>query len=95
LPSMEPRSPRVRIGPESGTATRLVSTPITETSSKAAATIGAVAIWAESETERRFEICSGGFLKGLRRVLSTRDFKGFLSKSMPKTAARESWKPVL
>jgi hypothetical protein len=90
LPNIEPRSPSVRIGPESGTATRLVSTPITETSSKPAATIGAVAIWAERETASRFETCSGGFLNGLSRVPMTRDLKGFLSSRIPKTAATES-----
>ena len=37
FPNMQPRSPRVRIGPESGTAMRLVSTPITEFWSKLAA----------------------------------------------------------
>src|SRR5215218_589978 len=95
LPNTEPRSPRVRIGPDSGTARRFVRTPITATSSKLAATIGVVAVCAARETEIRFESVSGGFLKGLSNVRSTRDFNGFLSSTMPKTAATDSWKPVL
>jgi len=73
---------------------RLVRAPITETSSKLAATIGAVAIWAAREAESRLETGSG-FLKGLSRAPSTRDLRGFLSSKMPKTAATESWNPVL
>src|SRR5215216_4686298 len=95
LPATEPRSPRVRIGAESGTARRLVRAPITETSSKLAATIGVVEIWAARETQSRFANLLSGFLKGLSRLASTRDFKGFLSSKMPETAATESWKPVL
>jgi hypothetical protein len=44
LPARVPRRPRVRIGPESGTPTRMVTTPITEPSSKFVAAIGVVAI---------------------------------------------------
>ena len=83
------------MGPESGTATRLVRNPIADTSSKLAATIGVVAAWAASETARRFETDSGRPWRGLRSVRSTRDFSGFLSSRMPKTAATESWKPAL
>jgi len=42
LPSREPRRPRVRMGPEIGTAMWFVRTPTVETSSKVAVTIGAV-----------------------------------------------------
>jgi len=57
--------------------------------------MGEVAIRATRETETRFESCPGGSAKGLSRVRSTRDFRGFVRRSMPKTAATESWKPVL
>jgi hypothetical protein len=67
-----------------------VRTPITDTSSKLAATIGVVAACAASETARRFETGSGCPLRGSRSVRSTRDFSGFLSSRMPKTAATES-----
>ena len=40
----------MRIGPENNTATRLVKTLITETSSKLIAIIGVVAIWAAKES---------------------------------------------
>jgi hypothetical protein len=46
LPARVPRRPKVRIGPEIGTATRLVRTPITETWSKLVAMMGVVPIWA-------------------------------------------------
>ncbi|HZC18521.1 MAG TPA: hypothetical protein VE225_02330, partial [Rubrobacteraceae bacterium] len=61
----------MRIGPESGTATRLVKTPTTETSSKLVAMIGAVATCTAKETARRFESSSGGFLNGRRMVCFT------------------------
>jgi hypothetical protein len=95
LPARVPRRPRVRIGPESGTATRLVSTPITETSSKLVAMIGVVAIWAARETAKRFESRSGGLWNGRRTVCFTSAWRGFLRRRMPKTAATESWKPGL
>ncbi|HEX5914235.1 MAG TPA: hypothetical protein VFY54_14005 [Rubrobacter sp.] len=85
----------MRIGPESGTARRLVRTPITDTSPKLAATIGVVALCAARETESSFERACGGFAKGLSSDRSTRAFRGFLRSSMPKTAATESWKPAL
>src|SRR5918994_4257987 len=95
LPAREPRRPRIRMGPESGTATRFVSTPTREIRSKVAATMGDVAIWAARETEIRFDSCRGGFAKGLSRGCSTRDFRGFVRSSIPKTAAKERWKPGL
>jgi hypothetical protein len=52
-------------------------------------------ISAARETEMRFESCPGGSAKCLSRVRSTRDFRGFVRRSVPKTAAMESWKPVL
>ena len=54
----------MRIGPESGTARRLVRTPITDTSPKLAATIGVVALCAARETESSFERACGGFAEG-------------------------------
>ena len=91
MPAREPRSPKVRIGPERGTAIRLVSTPIIETSSKLAATMGVVAIWAARETASRSEITSGCyFFKCLMsRILSMRAFRCLRSSKMPKTAATE------
>ena len=59
FPAREPRKPRIRIGPDSGTAMRLVNTPTMETSSKVAATMGDVASWAATETEMRFDTCAG------------------------------------
>ena len=85
----------MRMGPESGTATRFVSTPTRETWSKVAATMGEVAIWAARETEIRLESWPGGLAKGLSRVRSIKDFRGFVRRSIPKTAATESWKPAL
>src|SRR5919112_6386188 len=95
LPVRAPRRPRMRIGPEIGTAMRLVSTPTRETWSKVAATTGEVATWAARETAMRLEIWPGGLANGLRRVRSTRDFRGLVRRRIPKTAATESWKPVL
>jgi len=83
------------MGPEIGTAMRLVSTPMRETSSKLAAIIGVVEIWAARETASRFESDWGRFSKSLSRAFSINDFRGFLSSRMPKTAATESWKPLL
>src|SRR5919112_6467957 len=95
FPATEPRRPRIRIGPESGTATRLVNTPTMETSSKVAATMGDVAIWAARETEMRFDSCLGGLFSGLSKGRSSRDFRGLVSRSIPDTADTERWKPVL
>src|SRR5919112_1449998 len=83
------------MGPDIGTAMRFVNTPTRETWSKVAATMGEVAIWAARETEMRFDSCAGGFFSGLNKVRSTRDFRGLVRSRMPKTAATESWKPVL
>jgi hypothetical protein len=44
---------------------------MTDTSSKLAAMMGVVAIWAASETANRLEISSGGFPKGRRTVALT------------------------
>ena len=92
---MEPRRPRVRMGPEIGTAIRFVRTPTVETSPKVAAMIGVVETWAARETEIRLDTLRGGSSTGLSTVLSTRAFRGSRSTRMPKTAATESWKPVL
>jgi hypothetical protein len=43
----------------------------------------------------RYQCSEGGSAKCLSRVRSTRDFRGFVRRSVPKTAAMESWKPVL
>ena len=95
MPAKEARRPRIRMGPERGTATRFVSTPTRETWSKVAATMGEVAIWAPRETEIRFESCRGGLAKGLSNVRSMKVFNDLVRRSIPKTAATESWKPVL
>gem|GEM_PF-5799057 len=94
-PTMAATSPSASIGPESGTATRFVNTPTTDTSSKEAAMIGAVAICAASEIERRFDTTSGGFPNGRRIVFSRSFLSGFRRKRIPNTAATESWKPAL
>ena len=60
MPSKEPRRLRVRMGPETGTAIRFVRTPTVETSSKVAATMGAVDTWAARDTEIRSETARGG-----------------------------------
>ena len=85
----------MRIGPESDTAMRLVTTPMTDTSSKLAAMMGVVAIWAASETANRVESSSGGFPKGRSTVALTSATRSFLRGRMPKRAATESWKPGL
>src|SRR5215217_9679439 len=95
FPANEPRRPRIKIGPDSGTAMRLVNTPTMETWSKVAATMGDVASWAARETEMRFDSCVGGLFSGLNKVRSTRDIRGLVRRSIRKTAATESWKPVL
>jgi hypothetical protein len=92
---MDLRRPRVSMGPEIGTAIRFVRTPTVETSSKVAATIGAVDTWAARGTEIRLEIARGGSSNGRSTVSSTSVFRGSRRSRMPKTVATESWKPVL
>ncbi len=57
--------------------------------------MGVVEIWAESEMASRFEMASGYFGKGLSSERSMRTLRGFRSSRIPKTAAAESWKPLL
>src|SRR5215208_3189346 len=82
FPASEPRRPRIRIGPESGTAMRFVNTPTMETSSKVAATMGDVAICAARETEMRFDSWAGGLFSGLSKV-RTRRVQGFGEEKYP------------
>ena len=82
FPATEPKRPRIKIGPESGTAMRLVNTPTTETCSKVAATMGDVASWAARETEMRFDTLRRR-VSGLSKMRSRRDFRGSEQQKPP------------
>jgi hypothetical protein len=86
LPASVPRKPKVSIPPESSTATRLIKTPIIETSLKLVAMIGVVEIWAATETARTFESSSGGFLNRRRMVHFTNVWSGFQRTQFKKIA---------
>ena len=87
LPASVPEKPKVSILPESGTATRLIKTPIIETSLKlVAAMLGVVEIWAARETARTFESSSGSFLNRRRMVRFTNVWSGFQRTQFKKIA---------
>jgi len=72
-----------------------VRTPITDTSSNVAAMIGVVATWAAIETASKLDTVSGSLASGRKSVRFRNAWIGFRNRRMPKTAATESWKPVL